>query len=312
LLRYTQLEHYECGKIIFNQGDVGDLMYVIIKGGCHVRIRVLNSMGEYEERVVTTLYDGINFGDIALEARLLYDSADLREVPFQKAKPMEYKCHINETGSVATFEIRPMVLTSQMEDMYFLVAIAPIDPLTKIRLDANAVLSEPIKVVSKPEQARRKTSTTEELITNSKKKKRTYTDESFTESLARMETQIKQQQELLLKISQVAQQNSIQNCAILKSLSNQQAENVDMEACFMRFFEAFMQTNPSERPLKMKKAIDSAPCKDLTELAQVFGAASPAAVLTNQGENVCNCLDCPHKKELDKMDDFFTIMNADI
>ena len=41
-------------------------MYIIIKGGCHVRIKRETMDGHYENQVVHTMYDGIQFGELAL------------------------------------------------------------------------------------------------------------------------------------------------------------------------------------------------------------------------------------------------------
>jgi hypothetical protein len=59
LLRLANLTFYESNQIIFNQGDEGDLMYIIIRGGCHVRIKRETMDGNIENPVVHTMYDGI-------------------------------------------------------------------------------------------------------------------------------------------------------------------------------------------------------------------------------------------------------------
>lgn len=38
LYRLANIKFFPSNTVIFNQGDKGDLMYVILKGGCHVRI----------------------------------------------------------------------------------------------------------------------------------------------------------------------------------------------------------------------------------------------------------------------------------
>lgn len=39
LIGLGTLQTYKSGEYIFHQGDKGDLMYIIIRGGCHVRIK---------------------------------------------------------------------------------------------------------------------------------------------------------------------------------------------------------------------------------------------------------------------------------
>lgn len=41
-------------------------MYIIIKGGCHVRFKRVNLDGTVENPVVASIYDGQQFGDLAL------------------------------------------------------------------------------------------------------------------------------------------------------------------------------------------------------------------------------------------------------
>jgi hypothetical protein len=41
-------------------------MYIIIRGGVNVRIRRVNLDGKIENPVVTAMYDGEKFGDLAL------------------------------------------------------------------------------------------------------------------------------------------------------------------------------------------------------------------------------------------------------
>jgi hypothetical protein len=41
-------------------------MYIILRGGVHVRIKRNNIAGELENPVVVSLYDGLQFGELAL------------------------------------------------------------------------------------------------------------------------------------------------------------------------------------------------------------------------------------------------------
>jgi CRP-like cAMP-binding protein len=51
-------------KVIFNQGDIGDKLYVILKGRVAVQIQSV----EYGKLpvVITTLNDGDQFGELSL------------------------------------------------------------------------------------------------------------------------------------------------------------------------------------------------------------------------------------------------------
>jgi hypothetical protein len=45
---------------------VGDHLYIIIKGGVNVIKTKINMQGEKENHIITSLYDGKSFGDLAL------------------------------------------------------------------------------------------------------------------------------------------------------------------------------------------------------------------------------------------------------
>jgi len=66
LLKLSKIFEFKTNTVIFNQGDVGDLMYIILRGGVHVRIKRTNIAGVQENPVVVSLYDGMQFGELAL------------------------------------------------------------------------------------------------------------------------------------------------------------------------------------------------------------------------------------------------------
>ncbi|KRX08424.1 Cyclic nucleotide-binding protein [Pseudocohnilembus persalinus] len=68
LLKLANVVEYQSNINIFHQGDEGDLMYIIIKGAVHVRIKQEQEDGKITNPVVVTLYDGTQFGELALNA----------------------------------------------------------------------------------------------------------------------------------------------------------------------------------------------------------------------------------------------------
>ncbi|KAL4446919.1 hypothetical protein ABPG74_014891 [Tetrahymena malaccensis] len=66
LLKLGKLIKKEKGEIVFNQGDFGDQMYIILFGSCNVQVKSVNEYGVEIERVVATLYDGQQFGELAM------------------------------------------------------------------------------------------------------------------------------------------------------------------------------------------------------------------------------------------------------
>lgn len=53
-------------EILFKQGDFGDFLYVIIKGSVNVIVTTRLKNGETQENIVASLYDGSNFGELAM------------------------------------------------------------------------------------------------------------------------------------------------------------------------------------------------------------------------------------------------------
>jgi hypothetical protein len=93
------------------------------------------------------------FGESSkIDCRLVYDSESLKEVDFVKKSPMECKIVQTESPAQINVELKMKVLTSQLEDMLFRIRFTVLDSET---LRPLTVLTEPIKVVSKPEQAKK-------------------------------------------------------------------------------------------------------------------------------------------------------------
>jgi hypothetical protein len=98
----------------------------------------------------------IDLNHIAFDCSLLYDTEGEKGVDFVKLKPIEYKCVPNEGGDQVSVELRIKVLTSQHEDMFFKVRIQGQDPVTKQDVPNLKVVTSPIKVISKPEQLKKR------------------------------------------------------------------------------------------------------------------------------------------------------------
>ena len=64
LLLQSFYSYYGKGTAIFHQGDIGDFMYIILKGSVGIRIKNI-SFGT-EPLIVATLHEGDQFGELAL------------------------------------------------------------------------------------------------------------------------------------------------------------------------------------------------------------------------------------------------------
>ncbi len=133
--------------------------------------------------------DHFNFKNALIDVQLVYDTTSFKEVESVKMKPIESKLKHSDSGDVVNIEIRIKVLTSQLEDMFFRVRIAALDPITKSILPQYSILSHPIRVISKPDQ----------LLKKTKKRKRAPT-ENLIDMLDRIEEQQKEQQRMLKRL----------------------------------------------------------------------------------------------------------------
>ena len=74
---YTMVSHeeFKANQILFNQGDYGDKLYIIIKGS----VEVIYKLGSLE-LIVSSLYDGQYFGELSLmETKKNQDYSDKLE-----------------------------------------------------------------------------------------------------------------------------------------------------------------------------------------------------------------------------------------
>lgn len=113
---------------------------------------------------LATTNGGINFNHVAFNCELLYDVEGLKEVDYIKDKPFLFKAKPNDRGDQVQLELRLKVLTSQHEDMFFICSIQGFDPHTKSEIPELHTYSHPIKVISKPEQLRKKDVTHKKTI----------------------------------------------------------------------------------------------------------------------------------------------------
>jgi hypothetical protein len=129
----------------------------------------------------------LNFHTHTIEARLLYDDEEEKEVHFVKVPPIEYNCQVNKAGDRAIVSTKLSVLSSQHEDMLFRIKFVAMG-------SGRQVISEAIKVVSKPAQLKKNRA-------RPRAKKRTLND-SVLDSLGRIEGQQLVQKKMLDSLMQ--------------------------------------------------------------------------------------------------------------
>eukprot|EP01103_Thecamoeba_quadrilineata_P008636 TRINITY_DN18374_c0_g1_i1.p1 TRINITY_DN18374_c0_g1~~TRINITY_DN18374_c0_g1_i1.p1 ORF type:complete len:333 (-),score=62.92 TRINITY_DN18374_c0_g1_i1:162-1160(-) len=292
------------------------------KNGVHkiVHVVVKNTSFIIHLGLCKTNLREINFHRLILEAILLYDCDDFRFVDYVKISPIEFKTHTNETGDQCSVEMRIKVLTSQLEDMFFRIKFMAYDAITKMLVPSLVTITEPIKVISKPDQLKKKTP---------KSKKRTVSD-LFVDTLSRIESQQIEQQKLLEKLSSKTEKlphpNDIaisnQTLQIYNSKTtsqnhqntpnNQNQHQDDFEKEFANLMTSYAHICEEDRASKIRKVIfhltrpDSEQLKEILDLLWTEGLQRELRRDSRAGAmRHCSPLDCSYKKELDKIEEFY-------
>ncbi|KAF2075675.1 hypothetical protein CYY_002988 [Polysphondylium violaceum] len=294
---------------------------------------------------LTLLDSSLNFHQLTPEVQLVYDSESLKEVDSATVKPLEYKTRANEEGDQLTVELRIKVLSSQLEDMLFRAKVKIVDPRTRKEMSGLSVITHPIRVVSKPDQVKKK----------AKKRKRAPTD-SLMDTLNRIEHQQREQQRLLKKLcfydkdclstvsSNICNSNSespsFNENECTKS-SNEDSENDEDEApvlngkddfqnAFKEFISAFKQLqcldpDGADGAFKINTcANDAQTMCEILEMVKVElkkdnqfkekCEGSSNNVEGGHGDSPCACKVCPYKQKVDHInqsyDTYFNMFNA--
>jgi len=284
-----------------------------------------------------------DFNRIAFDAFLVYDEGN-KEVDYVKVKPIDFKANPLEDGSQLECEARIKVLTSHHEDLLFKLRIQGFSPSTKEEISGTMIYTFPIKVISKPEQLKKRPPS----------KKRTLTD-MLVETITRIEKKQEEQQALIERVLNQQLVSSVSNPppapavvdqsskkfkhdmfweALTDNDSKNSKENskekekdkdaLDFEHAFVGMLKSYTGMTQEEKPETIRKIIRNSSSREterLSELLDLFwtegllkersfgrnvNANSNVIVSGNSMENEgCSCSDCPHKVELERIDDFY-------
>eukprot|EP00029_Vermamoeba_vermiformis_P012813 TRINITY_DN776_c0_g1_i3.p1 TRINITY_DN776_c0_g1~~TRINITY_DN776_c0_g1_i3.p1 ORF type:complete len:286 (+),score=91.56 TRINITY_DN776_c0_g1_i3:184-1041(+) len=264
-----------------------------------------------------------------MEASLLYDSEERKPVPYLQKLPLEYFTHLNATGTEVTIEFRVKILTSQYEGSLFLLKIDAINSKGTV-----TAISEPIKVVSKPEQIRRLKSNTPQVKAESlapAKKRRRVSDEDSVDTSstdvmemlhAIRETQLRQMELMQHNLSMREQQEVCYSSEDFSPLDlpSDSMEVIDkpapatlsLEQAFQQLIAAYNATDASERPSKIRRLIetDGDIASSLVAVATDLSSALPNTPLVKSDQQTesgqCQCAGCPFKKNIEQIDTFYS------
>lgn len=236
------------GLVLLNQGSLAQEN--VSQNGVHKHVHVVVKNTPFNIHLRMEENGTFNFNNVTVEAQLMYDCEDEKFVDFVRKQPMEYKAQINNDQLV--METRIKVLTSQLEDMLFKMRLRCVDSKTKQPIPGLYCTTEPIKVVSKPEQVER---IKQPQISRPKKRS---ANEVVQDSLSRIEKQQSEQFKLLEKLyTHAVHQLSAPKPFPKKDMSDCfMDEDCDVfETTFMNMLDIYTQTEPSDRPSKLRRIV---------------------------------------------------------
>jgi len=252
-------------------------------------------------------------------AKLIYDFdrvEEQRDVEALKNAPLEYTAHVDDSGHKAAVEAKISVLSSQHEGAFFRIKFSVVDPVTQAVLEDY---TQPIKVISKRNQVkkmmeRKQTKSLEAIspttptmqVTTTLPAKRPASDVS--DVLIRMEQQQKEQMKLLQQL--VANSKDVQ--PIRQQVIIPDPDDMDFDTAFANFLKAYTKIPQEERVTKIRKVMknhDNA-TDNLAEFVGIYSNTHPSDGQSCT-DKTCKCQECPHKKELSRLDDFYNDFLSD-
>jgi hypothetical protein len=200
----------------------------------------------------------LDFHKLSVETVLLFDELNT-PVPFVKKQPVTTKGRISTAGSELTLDVKITVLSSHCEGMNFRIQFSVVDPNNRIQL-AGSVQTQPIKVLSKPDQLRPKPKP-KSSRSSRKRKVSSITkppeNKLVLESLARIEAK---QQEILQRVMKPA-----------PLMVDHPVPVCEIQLALVELISAWQRTPVEARPEKIRKIANQSTSKQTDCLAELFG-----------------------------------------
>jgi len=186
---------------------------------------------------------------LSFQVKLVYDIQPLKEVTCVKEKPLEYRCRAGLNGE-SIVDIKIKVLSSQMEDSLFRLLVIPMVS-SKCIWDHLAIISDPIKVVSKLEKDKGKKRKTMQIHEIPESKRKCFENVVF-DSLERIESVCETQNLLLTRICSHDGEPLSPNV----EKPNGTSEAI-FNLAFQKFIHTYNQLEPGERSNRIRQLIDN-------------------------------------------------------
>jgi len=267
------------------------------------------------------------------------------EVDYVKNKPVEFRCSPTDHGEILDVELRIKVLSSQHQDSLFKVKIQGYNPSTREELPSLVAFTPSLKVISKPEQLKHKqlqqtsyhnnNSTQQNNTTasttppNTKKRN---SNELMASTISRIEQKQHEQQRLIQRILQqqsehaqhLQKRQKLEEAHIwevVEQKQNSEKKVKTFEDAFVNLIKAFSGMIADEKPETIRRVVRNTSSRDTEKLSEFLEfayterqnepllAASTRknrdSVFSIIKEEGCSCYDCPHKQELERIDEFY-------
>eukprot|EP01103_Thecamoeba_quadrilineata_P004172 TRINITY_DN138_c0_g1_i1.p1 TRINITY_DN138_c0_g1~~TRINITY_DN138_c0_g1_i1.p1 ORF type:complete len:325 (-),score=71.47 TRINITY_DN138_c0_g1_i1:114-1088(-) len=255
---------------------------------------------------------------LSFDVKLVYDSPEEKEVDFIKHKPFEFRVKVDPSGTFVNIECRLKVLTSQLEDMFFRLRFLGLDPITKRAIGPQlTAISEPIKVISKPEQLRKNLPTQKRKI-----------NDALVHVLDRIENSQSHQKDLLDHLqSQIdhlkcmIQESELTPHKKMRMTDPQELQKeFTLEDTFSLMLKSLENESVESRSQKLKTSLSdlNVTTEDAFEFVDFFNAGLGLPIgqqLFGNGPKQtffqpsveCRCVHCPHREELLRIEEFYSI-----
>lgn len=285
-----------------------------------------------------------DFNQLAFDVQLLYDMPNFDKlVPYVMTKPIEYKSTIGgEHGEQISFDVKVKVLSSHHEDNFFRLHFQVWDPVEKSQFRPLSIYSSAIKVISKPLKPKAKNKPLVRPRPPLTSKRKAYSEDDSEEERhdppsgqqmalvasmeSRLEALARQQQETLELLRQLTSSAlvhsrpppGIENGTNLlpapptkRPRTEGPANPDDFENAFSTMLQAYSSMSNEMKAEKVRRLVRSLPTRDSEALEELFDVLATQGVRVQAGTSfthghVDSCGNgCPHREELQRVEDFF-------
>lgn len=203
--------------------------------------------------------NNVDFRSASVHAKLVYDTAEEREVTMLRTDPLEYKGVVDSTDPTrCRVDARISALSTQHEDMNFRLLIELVDTQSKKVMPGVRVRSEPIQVISKPAVLKGKYGPNRAQLKGKSKsvgvgKKRQRTEAGGDEMIATLNTIAAENRETLELLRRIESSAAERSMALMAGGTEGSDER--FRHLFTMLVREYVSTPVDERPSKLQRTM---------------------------------------------------------